>query len=248
MGKLERLNDDDVERLLTGTSNDGDLSDLRSVIDVLRAGVNDTVSESVIGEYVDATVTAALRPSERSKRSIPLPTPRHVRLLRRPAVVGFISMLTLVVGMSGVAWAANSSKPGDSFYSLDRAFEAIGIGNGGAAERFSEIRALFDAGDLSRMLDHVTHVIPRNAIGTGSAVVALRAAALSVPDRSTPATTETISAVSKLLDYLSENLTEVDAAEITTFAGHIRTRGFASPDAGLTPADPTDPSGFKEDG
>ena len=53
--------------------------------------------------------------------------------------------------------------------------------------------------------------------------------------------------MSELLDYLSINLNGVDATEIEKFAGHIRTRGFDPPDAGLTPADPTDPSGFRED-
>ena len=248
MGKLDRLRDDEVEQLLDGTYVDPDLVDLSGALDALRSSADPIVTEDAIARYVSNAVPTTLRPSRRVRRSIPLPKSRQVRVLRRPAVVGAISALTLIVGMSGVAWAANGSKPGDSLYGIDRAFEAIGIGDGGSAERLSEIRALFDAGDLALMLDSVNSVIPGNGAATESAADALKAAAQSVANRGSTASSGTLLAFSELLDYLSTNLDGVDAAEISNFAGHIRTRGFEPPDAGLTPADPTDPAGFREDG
>jgi hypothetical protein len=244
MGKFRRMRDEEIERLLAGDGDD----DIERVLSVLRNLKKAPVDEQLITRHVDDAVTASLRPKRRLGRPIPMPTKRHVRLLRKPALVGLLSTVTLVIGLSGVAWAANSSKPGDSLYGIDRAFEALGIGNGGSEERLSEIRALFDAGDLTRMLDHVNNVIPRDSVGTATASEALRAAARSVVERGAVASTDTLSAVSELLDYLSTNLHGVDASEIEKFAGHIRTRGFEAPDTGLTPADPTDPSGFREDG
>ena len=75
----------------------------------------------------------------------------------------------------------------------------------------------------------------------------LKEAAESMQTRGSATSSETLTAVSELLTYLTGNLDGVDADEITNYAGHIRTRGFDPPDAGLTPADPTDPSGFRED-
>lgn len=248
MGKLERIPDEEIERLLNGDSDDQDLDDLRRLLAELRAWRDNDVAESVVLSHVDQAVTASLRPGTGSRRRVPLPSKHHVRLVRRPALIGFVSAIVLLLGMSGVAWAANSSKPGDSLYGIDRAFEAIGIGNGGNAERLSEIRALFIVGDLSKMLDHVTNVIPANDMGMESAAQALKAAAETVQQNGTTTSSETLTAVSELLSYLSVNLEGVDAAEIVNYAGHIRTRGFDPPDAGLTPADPSDPSGFREDG
>lgn len=239
------MRDEEAERLLAG---EGDDDDIERVLSVLRNLKKAPVDERLITRHVDDAVTASLRPKRRLGGAIPVPSKRHVRLLSKPALVGLLSAMTLVIGLSGVAWAANGSKPGDSLYGIDRAFEALGIGNGGPEERLSEIRALFDAGDLTRMLGHVNNVIPRGSAGTDSASAALKAAAESVVSLGSTASNDTLSAVSELLDYLSTNLDGVDADEIEKFAGHIRTRGFDPPDAGLTPADPTDPSGFREDG
>lgn len=241
MGRRNRLSNEEIEGLLEGRSEDAELSDLQRVLEELRAATANTIDERLVARYVDESVTASLRPG----RSRHLPARGLHRLVGRRAAIGSVAALVLLIGMSGVAWAANSSKPGDSFYGLDRAFEAIGIGNGGPEERLSEIRALFVAGDLTRMLDHVANVIPADSEGTVDATRALREAAASMRGAATTST-ETITNVSALLSYLTNNLDGLDAAEITDIAGHIRTRGFEAPDAGLTPADPTDPSGFKE--
>ncbi len=248
MGKIDRMRDEEIEGLFDGVADEDELEDLQRLMAVLRNLRNAPVDEATIQRQVDDAVTASLRPGQKTRRAIPMPSKRHVRILSRPALVGVLSTVVLIIGMSGVAWAANSSKPGDSLYGIDRAFEAIGIGNGGSQERLSEIRALFDAGDLASMLDHVNNVIPAGAVGNDSAAEALKLAAESVTVRGSESSNDTLSAVSELLDYLSVNLNGVDANEIEKFAGHIRTRGFDPPDAGLTPADPTNPAGFREDG
>ena len=48
----------------------------------------------------------------------------------------------MIVGMTGVAVASDSAVPGDWNYGIDRALEAVGIGEGGAAERLQELAAI----------------------------------------------------------------------------------------------------------
>ena len=60
-----------------------------------------------------------------------------------PRIATAAAALILLVTMSGgMAYAANGAKPGDLLYGLDLAFEAIGIGDGGAEERLAETIAL----------------------------------------------------------------------------------------------------------
>lgn len=244
MAKRDHRRDDELDRLIEGTSDRPELSGLIRALDAMRAKGDPTVDDDLIASYVDEAVTASLRLASRPRPGAGA-SRRRFRLLGRPAMIGLASMLVLVIGMSGAALAANGSKPGDSLYGLDRAFEAIGIGNGGAEERLSEARALFVSGDLTRMLDHITHVVPAEAEATMDATQALRAAAESMRSRAITSG-ETLTGVSELLSYLTNNLDRLDAAKIASIAGHIRTRDFDPPDAGLTPADPADPSGFKE--
>jgi hypothetical protein len=82
----------------------------------------------------------------------------QTRLIQRVAPT--VAALVALVMMSGaMTYAANGANPGDLLYGLDRALEAIGIGNGGAEERRAEAFALFASGvepsdvpDTSEML------------------------------------------------------------------------------------------------
>ncbi len=82
----------------------------------------------------------------------------QTRLIQRVAPT--VAALVALVMMSGaMAYTANGANPGDLLYGLDRALEAIGIGDGGAEERRAEAFALFASGvepsdvpDTSEML------------------------------------------------------------------------------------------------
>lgn len=60
--------------------------------------------------------------------------------LRRRATA-FAATAAVVLGLSGMAWAADGAAPGDWYYGIDRALEAVGIGAGGAEERLLEVAA-----------------------------------------------------------------------------------------------------------
>jgi hypothetical protein len=67
----------------------------------------------------------------------------------------------VALGVTGMAWAADSAVPGDWNYGLDRALESIGIGAGGSTERFVE--------QISLTADEPTHPI-ESATAEGSTV------------------------------------------------------------------------------
>ena len=55
--------------------------------------------------------------------------------------VALAATMATVMGLSGVALAVDGATPGDWYYGLDTALEAIGIGAGGAEERLLEAAA-----------------------------------------------------------------------------------------------------------
>ena len=68
-------------------------------------------------------------------------------------------MVLTVGGFGGAAYAANGAAPGDTFYGLDRALEAVGIGNGGSAERLAEVKELVDHGQTAGGLEHAADIV-----------------------------------------------------------------------------------------
>lgn len=132
------------------------------------------------------------------------------RLRTRAATVA--ASFTLVFGAAGgVAYAANGAVPGDTLYGIDRALEKIGIGNGGADERLTEIRSLVDSGDVGAGLHHAAETIVEDTDGS----TALLEAAVRIADTDAP------DGVPPLLTYLSENIGEVDGRVVADLASHI---------------------------
>ena len=83
------------------------------------------------------------------------------RLLRRLSYqlgVG-LAALVLVSGMTGVAVASNEAAPGDALYGVDRALEAVGINNGGAAERIAEAQVLLSRGQPADAVEHAIEAL-----------------------------------------------------------------------------------------
>jgi len=139
-----------------------------------------------------------------------------------------------------VAWATDGAKPGDSFYGIDRALEAVGINDGGGDERVLEIKGLFDAGEIASGLNQAADVTPdisheASFEASWEMSTALAAAAANVASNGSDTSEHTRQAVSALLAYLSGNVGQVDMPALVDLAKAIGESGGASPSV---PADP----------
>ncbi len=138
--------DQDVERLVSGdTPRDPGLADLIPVIDALRS-YRSVVPSIDAPELLVAQAAEVVRDAQTAHldlvpfRAEPRPDRRPSWLATRAAaaVVAFV----LLIGVSAIAFAAHVSIPGDALYGLDRALEAVGIGDGSVDERVVEADTL----------------------------------------------------------------------------------------------------------
>jgi len=143
------------------------------------------------------------------------------RIRRRAAVIG-ASAVVLVGGFTGLAYAANGAAPGDPLYGLDRAFEAVGIGNGGAAERIAEAQTLAVQGQQSSSLEHAATVVKDDP----GAETALLTAAQRLQGADATAAQEEVGA---LLSYLSANVGHIDGKTASELARAIHGPGDTPP-------------------
>lgn len=118
---------------------------------------------------------------------------------RRFVVVGGITALA-TVGIGGLAAAAENSIPGDFLYPVDRAFEAIGIGDGGTAERLEEAVKLAEEGKLDQALEHAADAI--EAEGDEDSAGALVTAAEVVSSQGSEQSLEVRTRVSEMLVWM----------------------------------------------
>lgn len=81
----------------------------------------------------------------------------------RRRLAGGLAAAVLLSGMTGVAVAADGARPGDALYGLDRALEAIGIGDGGPVERIEEARKLLEEGELSTAIGQMADAVDAEA-------------------------------------------------------------------------------------
>lgn len=82
---------------------------------------------------------------------------RPRRAARR--MVALAASVGLLFAMSGIAIAADNAAPGDLLYGVDRAFELIGIGDGGIEERIAEFDTLLTRGDDAAAYEFLEEVI-----------------------------------------------------------------------------------------
>jgi len=151
------------------------------------------------------------------------------RLRTRAAAVAAALVVTFG-GLGGVAYAANGAAPGDFLYGLDRALEAVGIGNGASDERLAEAAELVEQGHADHGLEHAANVV----VDPG-AQAALRSAAERIGGLDKADAHEDVAAV---LTYLSENAGTVDGATVAEMAGAIRGNDAPGPPEGVTPGPP----------
>lgn len=159
-----RFSDQDVERLLSGgMPEDEDLAGLAPILETLHGGERRPLPEERIARFAAqaAEIAMSTRP-EPAGTAVPERTTtrsrRFVLALRQKMATGLAAAL-LLSGMTGVAVASNHAAPGDPLYGLDRALEAVGIGDGGAAERIAEAQVLFNQGQIAEAVAHAAEAV-----------------------------------------------------------------------------------------
>ncbi len=151
------------------------------------------------------------------------------RLRTRAAAV--TAALVLMFGGGGAAFAANGAAPGDLLYGLDRALEAVGIGNGASAERLEEVKTLVEQGHADHGLEHAANIVSEDP----GAQAALFEAAERIRGLDKADAHE---GVAPLLTYLSEHVGAVDGAMVAQLAQDIGGNDTPGPPEGVTPGGP----------
>lgn len=167
--------DQDVERLVSGdTPRDPGLADLVSVFNALRS--YRTVVPSIDApEHLAARAARVVRDGQKAHldlvpfRAEPRPDRRPSWLATRAAAA--VAAFVLLIGVSAVAFAAHVSIPGDALYGLDRALEAVGIGDGSVNERMVEADTLVADGNDVEAITLLGETVYRETI-KGDAVAA----------------------------------------------------------------------------
>ena len=128
--------DRDIDRLMSGrTPENSDIAQLEPIVSELRSLATapqmieadpDLISRAASLVLTTAETGAEMRRTER------------VALGLRRKVASMAASAMMLMSATGVAMASDSAVPGDWNYGIDRALEAIGIGDGGSAERASE--------------------------------------------------------------------------------------------------------------
>ena len=151
------------------------------------------------------------------------------RLRTRAAAVAAALVVTFG-GLGGVAYAADGAVPGDFLYGLDRALEAVGIGNGASSERLIEVTELVEQGHADHGLQHAATIVTNP-----DAQAALLSAAerIGAPDEA--AAHEDVAA---LLTYLADHEGSVDGATVAEMARAIKGNDTPGPPEGVTPGPP----------
>src|SRR3990172_6186648 len=157
--------------------------------------------------------------------------PGWVGRLRTRTAAAVAATVVSVGTFGGVAYAADGASPGDFLYGLDRALEAVGIGNGGGAERIAEAIVLTDQGDPGEGLEHAASAVSDDP----GAESALLAAAERLTASDGP---EVHDQVAALLTYLADNIGSVDGQAVAELAQAVHGGPGGPPDG--VPGGPPD--------
>ncbi len=158
-----------AEMLLSGAVDlDDGFDDIANVLSAVKDIATPDPERDFSHLFVAAVEESRLTPVELYARERePLAQDWPARLVSRVAMA-VAALVVLVMLPGGMAYAANGAKPGDLLYGLDRALEAIGIGDGGADERLAESLALVASGiEPSDSFDgsEVAAVSPADGLG-----------------------------------------------------------------------------------
>jgi hypothetical protein len=205
-----RWSDREIDALLMGKApTDGDLARLAPLVEAVRGEANSLADSPTVETMARVLAEAARKGSgkpvfRRERRAARVPQPWGRRLV----VVSGVAVLA-TVGAGGVAVAADGAAPGDLLYSVDRAFEAVGIGNGGSQERLHEAVRLADEGDVDGALRHAAHAVREQ--GDAGAAGTLETTAGEVTELAPENETEVRDAVSDMLRWITS--TDADSSD-----------------------------------
>ena len=185
----------------------------------------DTVTEfiQILREEADGADFHTL-----SAPAIPSAAPGVMARWRTRLATAAAAGVASVAALGGLAYAADGAAPGAVLYGIDRAFEAIGIGNGGEHERLEEAVALAEHGDPALGLEHAAGVT-----GDPEAHAALIQAAERLMVREQNQVGEQTQArlqVAELLQYMAQNAGDVDGPTVAGLARSIGGDPVGPPD------------------
>ena len=125
-------------------------------------------------------------------------------------IVALATVVVLLAGFSGVAYAADGAAPGDTLYGLDCALEHVGIGDGGLQERLTEATHLAECGQVEDGLNHAAlSIASRLGLGEGSqANAALITAANAVQTTNQGESNEIRARVAEMLRWMATTETQ----------------------------------------
>jgi hypothetical protein len=192
------LIDRDLDLLIDGKQPyNSDLAPLRSFVSTLGSfGVTELSPGFPEDHAAEGAAMARARLSDTPAR---LSTTRRLAFGLRRRVTAAATSLMMIVGMTGVAWAADSAVPGDWNYGLDRALESMGIGAGGAEERLLELTVIRGTETVS-LDDSGSRAESENSeVGLPNA-----ASTVAETPRGSQRVTDSGKAVSTLLTYLAD--------------------------------------------
>lgn len=240
----------EAEALLTRSGDVGDdLIEVAVILDALHAAALPALNEDFSPLFEAAVRESRLTPIERfANEQIMITDDWKPRVMPRLAI-GALALFALVTMSTGLAYAANGAAPGDLLYGIDRALEAVGIGDGGAGERLAEAQALVAAGDAAGGLTVTTQALQ---LQNEQASEAIAEAAARIAGE--PANEATKEAVQDLLDYIHDNQTDIDSDMVVEYAHKIGNRpedpghSGEAPGQQDTPANEVAPGQTKEPG
>ena len=223
----------EIELLLTGSPvGNSALSDLAAFVEAMRVYGSYVPSDHLVDRVAAEAATLALagRASGVTLTKVSPPSRRLWPALSPRVAMAALSVV-MVVGMTGVAAAADSAAPGDPLYGLDRAMERIGIGAGNAGERLEEADHLLTEGRILQALEHATEAVDGDAAASAALDIAI--------DRVETAANQNSAAVQEkvgaLLTYISENIGEDKGVDGRDFG-----QGMADIARGIAPAGETE--------
>jgi hypothetical protein len=157
-----RTEDREIEYLLSRQSRD-DTDGLVSLLATLNLERLNIIVDDRAADFAAAASRVV-----RQAQPVASIRPARSRLVHRLATAALTAVL--LMGLTGVAQAADASAPGDTLYSLDRALEQIGINDGGLDERLDEAQALADDGQSAEALAHLAEALENSSPNAADAL------------------------------------------------------------------------------
>ena len=186
------LTDAQIERILRGDGADADLAASVATLRALALKPSEASAARAGGAL--ATVAAGT--------PVPLIGPAATspsRWRMRAAIAGGVALLG--AALVGTAAAADDAAPGDALYSIDRALEDVGVGDGGDEERIEEALELTEDGDSDGALELLAEEVD-DTDETGSSA-ALLAAAAAIRENGSEASAEVHARVAAMLEWMA---------------------------------------------